>query len=85
MINPLSLIEIAEGVRSGAMKSVDLTKAVLEDVARRNCDYLCFTRVLADDALAAARAVDQQVANGIDPGPLAGVPFAVVSSPISSG
>ena len=77
MIKPVSLTEIAEGVRSGAMKSVDLTKAVLEDVARRNGDYLCFTRVLADEAMAAARAVDQQVANGIDPGPLAGVPFAV--------
>ena len=76
-INPKSLIEIAAGVRSGTLKAVELTTAVIEDVERRNRDYLCFTRVLADHAMAAARAVDQQVSNGIDPGPLAGVPFAV--------
>ncbi len=77
MIHLDSLIEIADGVRSGAMKAVDLTKAVIEDVSQRNRDYVCFTRVLADEAMAAARVVDQQVANGVDPGPLAGVPFAV--------
>jgi Asp-tRNA(Asn)/Glu-tRNA(Gln) amidotransferase A subunit family amidase len=77
VINPESLFEIANGVRSGAMKAVDLAKAVIEDISLRNRDYVCFTRVLEDEAVAAARAVDQQVANGVDPGPLAGVPFAV--------
>ncbi len=77
MIHPDSLIEIADGVRSGTLKAVDLTKAVIEDVSQRNRDYVCFTRVLADEAMAAARVVDQQVANGVNPGPLAGVPFAV--------
>ncbi len=77
MIHLDSLIEIADGVRSGTLKAVDLTKAVIEDVSQRNRDYVCFTRVLADEAMAAARVVDQQVANGVNPGPLAGVPFAV--------
>lgn len=77
MIHLDSLIEIANGVRSGTLKAVDLTKAVIEDVSQRNRDYVCFTRVLADEAMAAARVVDQQVANGVNPGPLAGVPFAV--------
>ncbi len=77
MISPVSLIELAKGVRCGALKAIDLAEGVIRDVAHRNRDYLCFTRVLVDEAVVAARAVDQQVANGIDPGPLAGVPFAV--------
>ena len=77
MIEPASIIDIAAGVRSGTLKSAELTKAVLDDVSRRNSDYNCFTRVLTDQAILDALAIDQQVANRIDPGPLAGVPFAV--------
>ena len=72
-----SIIDIAKSVRTGAIKSTAITKSVLDDIARRNSDYVCFTRVLAEQAMAAAAAIDQQVASGIDPGPLAGVPFAV--------
>jgi AtzE family amidohydrolase len=36
-----------------------------------------FTRLLADEALADAARVDDAIAAGRDPGPLAGVPFAV--------
>ena len=77
MIEPASIIDIARGVRSGTFKAAELAKAVLEDVSRRNSVYNCFTRVLAESAMSAAVAIDQQVLKGIDPGPLAGVPFAV--------
>lgn len=68
---------MAKSVRTGKVKSAELTKSVLDDIASRNSEYVCFTRVLAAQAMAAAQAVDNQVASGIDPGPLAGVPFAV--------
>ncbi len=77
MIEPESIIDIAGGVRSGTLKATELAKAVLEDVSRRNSVYNCFTRVLGESAMSAAAAIDQQVVKGIDPGPLAGVPFAV--------
>ncbi len=77
MIQPASIIDIAKSVRTGLIKSTVLTKSVLDDISRRNADYVCFTRVLAEQAMAAAQAVDDQVAAGRDPGPLAGVPFAV--------
>ncbi len=77
MIQSSSIYEIASAVRTGKIKSTDIAKAVIADIAKRNVDYNCFTRVLADESAAASLAVDQQVANGIDPGPLAGVPFAV--------
>ncbi len=72
-----SIIDIARGVRSGTLKATELAKAVLEDVSRRNSVYNCFTRVLGESAMSAAMAIDQQVLKGIDPGSLAGVPFAV--------
>ena len=77
MIQSASIIDIAKSVRTGSIKATELTKSVLDDISRRNEDYVCFTRVLAEQAMAAAQAVDDQVAAGLDPGPLAGVPFAV--------
>ena len=77
MNQPVSIVDIAKSVRTGSIKATELTKSVLEDIAQRNSTYVCFTRVLASQAMAAAETVDRQVAAGIDPGPLAGVPFAV--------
>ena len=77
MIHSLPIFEIACAVRSRTARSADITSAVIGEIALRNSDYNCFTRVLADEAAAASLAVDRQVAKGIDPGPLAGVPFAV--------
>lgn len=76
MIHSASILDIANAVRSGTVKSVDLTNATLEDISARNSDTNSFTRVLAESAIEAALEVDRKVANGIDPGPLAGVPFA---------
>jgi len=76
VIHSASILDIANAVRSGTVKSVDLTNATLEDISARNSDTNSFTRVLAESAIEAALEVDRKVANGIDPGPLAGVPFA---------
>lgn len=77
MIRSQSIFEIAGAVRSGKVKAVDLAQAVVADIAARNSKYVCFTRILNDSAIADARAIDRKVESGIDPGPLAGVPFAV--------
>lgn len=75
MIHSASIVDIALAVRSGTVKSVDLAHQTLEDIAKRNGDTHSFTRVLGDSAIAAALEIDRKVAKGIDPGPLAGVPF----------
>jgi len=69
--------EIAAAVRAGEISAVAVTEAVLARIAERNPALNCFTAVTADRALAEARTVDQRRAGGGDPGPLAGVPFAV--------
>ncbi len=73
----MSAVAIAAAVRRGATSAVAVAEAALGRIAARNPALNCFTTVTAERALAAARAVDARHAAGKDPGPLAGVPFAV--------
>jgi 1-carboxybiuret hydrolase len=68
---------IAAAVRDGAVGGVAVAEATLARIAARDPRLNSFTAVTAERALAAARAVDARRAAGADPGPLAGVPFAV--------
>ena len=72
-----NLADIAARVRAGSQSAESLVEATLADIAARDSRYNCFTRVLADEARRDARILDCKVAAGEDPGPLAGVPFAV--------
>lgn len=68
---------IAARVRSGEISALDVAGACLERIAERDSQLNCFTAVTRGRALAAAARVDKAIAGGIDPGPLAGVPYAV--------
>jgi len=68
---------IAAAVRSGARSARDVVEEHLARIAARDGELHAFTAVTGDRALAAADAVDRKVAEGIDPGPLAGVPVAL--------
>jgi Asp-tRNA(Asn)/Glu-tRNA(Gln) amidotransferase A subunit family amidase len=67
----------AARVRAGEVSAVALCEAALERIARVDPGLNAFRSVQPELALAAARAVDAAVADGEDPGPLAGVPVAV--------
>ncbi len=54
-----------------------MTEAALSRIAKYDSVLNSFTDVTAERARAKARAVDAAIAAGKDPGPLAGVPFAV--------
>jgi AtzE family amidohydrolase len=68
---------IADAVRRGDLSAVALIESRLERIQRLNPRLNCFTEVLAERALRMADAIDAMVAEGRDPGPLAGVPFGV--------
>ena len=72
-----SALAIAAAVRGRHVSARDVTAAALARIAERDHALNCFTRVRADGALAEAARIDARVAGGEDPGPLAGVPFAV--------
>lgn len=72
-----SVIDTAAAVRAGRQTAVDITWANLDRIAARDSSIKAFTAVVADRALAAAARIDNLVRSGRDPGPLAGVGFAV--------
>jgi aspartyl-tRNA(Asn)/glutamyl-tRNA(Gln) amidotransferase subunit A len=67
----------AAAVRAGQRSAREVTEEALAAVTARDAETHAFLEVLADNALAEAAAVDAAVAEGRDPGPLAGVPVAL--------
>ncbi len=84
-VAPLSAAQIASGVRSGTLKAVDVLEQHLGRIAAREGDVHAFNLVMADEARAAATAIDAAVAAGNDPGPLAGVPLALKDNMCTRG
>ncbi len=68
---------IAADVRAGRRTARDVLEDHLARIDAREEEVHAFNVVLADEARAAADAVDARVAAGEDPGPLAGVPVAL--------
>ena len=71
-----SATEIAAAVTCRATTATAVVEKALERIARHNPVLNAFTDVIADRARARARLIDQVIATGGTPGPLAGVPFA---------
>ncbi len=67
----------ARAVREGQVRARAVVEAALERIAARDRILNCFTAVTAEAALVEAERLDRALAAGRDPGPLAGVPFAV--------
>ena len=70
-------VELAAAVRSGQRSAREAVEEALEAVAARDAELHAFLDVLGDQSRAQADAVDAVVAEGRDPGPLAGVPVAL--------
>jgi aspartyl-tRNA(Asn)/glutamyl-tRNA(Gln) amidotransferase subunit A len=77
MSSYLSARELAAGVRSGEWTAASSLEEYLAAIESSEGDVHAFNVVTADEARAAAVAVDDAVAAGRDPGPLAGVPIAL--------
>ncbi|WP_419945452.1 Asp-tRNA(Asn)/Glu-tRNA(Gln) amidotransferase subunit GatA [Candidatus Poriferisodalis sp.] len=67
---------IARDVRSGTRRATDVLEEFLSRIESYDSDVHAFNTVTAEAARAAAGTVDDAVAAGDDPGPLAGVPVA---------
>jgi AtzE family amidohydrolase len=72
-----SATEIAAAIRAGKTSAESVARASLERIALHDGALNSFTLVTEKRALQEARQVDSALAAGDDPGPLAGVPFAV--------
>ncbi|MBO3463181.1 AtzE family amidohydrolase [Aetokthonos hydrillicola Thurmond2011] len=70
-------VAIATAVREGKVSAVEVTKAAFRRIEARDHELNCFTTVTVETALADAQRIDSEIAQGKNPGSLAGVPFAV--------
>jgi aspartyl-tRNA(Asn)/glutamyl-tRNA(Gln) amidotransferase subunit A len=71
------VVELADSIRKGERSAVELLEEVMARVEAGNEALNAFVHLDGDAARAAAQAVDAAVTRGVDPGPLAGVPFGV--------
>jgi Asp-tRNA(Asn)/Glu-tRNA(Gln) amidotransferase A subunit family amidase len=82
---PRTATDIAAQVRSGRVSAADVIGSSLDRIAAYNGTVNAFVEVRAREAMRAAAAVDTRRAEGINPGPLAGVPIAVKDSMWEAG
>ncbi len=72
-----SVADLARQVRSRAVSARELTQAALERIEALDPTYHAFVAIDGERALAEAAGIDEVIASGGDPGPLAGIPLAV--------
>lgn len=76
-LHTLSLVDAGRMIRRGEISSVELTRAILDRIARLDGRLGAFTTLTAELALDAAARADREIAGGAWRGPLHGVPVAV--------
>ena len=77
MTAPRPAAAVAAAVRAGDRTATDVLEEHLARIGAADEEIHAFNLVTADQARAEAAAVDRMVADGGDPGPLAGVPVAL--------
>ena len=71
-----ALEELARAVRTKAVSARELAERALQQIERLNPTYNAFVAVDGARALNEAAAIDERIASGADPGPLAGIPVS---------
>ncbi|MCH2136423.1 MAG: Asp-tRNA(Asn)/Glu-tRNA(Gln) amidotransferase subunit GatA [Phycisphaerales bacterium] len=74
---PESVLEIAAEIRAGQCTAAQVLERSLDRIDAADASIGAFEDTRADTARSMAATVDEQVAAGHDPGPLAGVPIAI--------
>ena len=73
----LSLTEVSALLRQRQLSPVELTRAMLDRIARLDTRLHSYITVLPEAALAQATIAEREIGDGIDRGPLHGVPIAI--------
>ena len=81
----LSACEIARGVKEKRFTAEEVARESIERIKTLDKKYNSVVTLCEEQALAAARKIDEAVARGEEPGVLAGVPFAVKDNFCTNG
>ncbi|MGZ9243763.1 MAG: amidase [Candidatus Binatia bacterium] len=73
----LTIHEAQQLIRERKLSPVELTKSVLDRIAAVDDRLHAYINLMADGAMAAARAAEAEIAKGNWRGPMHGIPFAV--------
>lgn len=79
----LTIKEASKKLRSGELNSVDLTKAYLAEIEKKNQNIFAYLEIF-DDAIAQAEQADKMIKAGKG-GPLTGIPFAMKDNILIKG
>jgi aspartyl-tRNA(Asn)/glutamyl-tRNA(Gln) amidotransferase subunit A len=74
---PLSIAEAHEALQRGTLSSVELTTAVIERADKLDALLGTYLERYDEAALASAARADEEIARGVDRGPLHGIPLGV--------
>ncbi|HTB16660.1 MAG TPA: amidase [Bryobacteraceae bacterium] len=72
----MTIAEAAQALRARRISSLELTQQCLDQIAKLNPVLNAFITVTGDSALARAEELDRELAQGVDRGPLHGIPIA---------
>ena len=72
-----TITEAAAAIRTRSISSVELTQQCLRLIEKSEPKLNAFLTVTAEHALAQAKAADEELAHGVDRGPLHGVPVSL--------
>jgi aspartyl-tRNA(Asn)/glutamyl-tRNA(Gln) amidotransferase subunit A len=84
-IPSLNIASVREGLATRSFSAVELATEALEFAQAENPNTNAYLHFCPERALATAKKVDEQLARGEDPGPLAGVPIAVKDVIVTKG
>src|SRR5262249_58376855 len=73
----LQLTEASQAVQKKEVSPLDLTRACLAEIERRNAELNAFITVTAESALEEARRAEGEIVRGEWKGPLHGIPVAI--------
>lgn len=74
---PQTAQAMAAAIKGGRLSASALMRQTIADIGKHNSGLCAVTRLLEARALERAALIDREIAEGRDPGPLAGVPFGV--------
>ena len=84
-LNELTIVQAHEGLQKKEFSSEELTRACLARIDEVDGKIGAFLTVLENDALAQAKAADKNIAAGLIPGPLTGIPAAIKDNMLVQG
>src|SRR5439155_21347834 len=81
----LSILDAAALLRARRLSPVELTRAILDRIDRLDARVGAFITVAPDEAMAAARTAEREIAAGTYRGPLHGIPVGVKDTHYTKG